>query len=361
MILSKPRKILLIHSPHSGRSAQLPEAITFLYQAKIEITNITSIAELDNLPPQGTYWKESGIDVAVAAGGDGLVGGVITHLAESGLILGILPLGTANDIARSIGIPQNLRQAVEVIAQGQIVAIDIGTAQPAQQAPHLASPEHHKPVPASVAPQKYGFFAHTLTVGANVDFARQATNIATRQRYGKLTYPVAAFEVLRNPTRLDLEMHLEGLTSVSPTQQHDPTMDQKPVCLHYRTLLVAVINAPIFGGAMQLSLPGASISDRLLDIVVVDADWEKLGTTFTRIFNHSEQAPWHTTYPELHAAELSHIPGIHHIRAKGVLIRTDIDPQDVTLDGEVRGQTPIHACVADEQLRVLAPPQPKTL
>ena len=46
--------------------------------------------------------------MAISGGGDGLVGGVITHIAESGLPLGILPLGTSNDIARSLHIPQDL-------------------------------------------------------------------------------------------------------------------------------------------------------------------------------------------------------------------------------------------------------------
>jgi len=58
------------------------------------------------------------VDVAIAAGGDGLVGGVITHIAGSGLPLGILPLGTSNDIARALHIPQDIGEAAHVIAQG---------------------------------------------------------------------------------------------------------------------------------------------------------------------------------------------------------------------------------------------------
>jgi len=65
-----PQRAIIINSPHSGRSAQLSEAITHLQQTGIEVVNTIAIATLDNLPPQGTTWKESGIDVAVAAGGD---------------------------------------------------------------------------------------------------------------------------------------------------------------------------------------------------------------------------------------------------------------------------------------------------
>jgi diacylglycerol kinase family enzyme len=57
----------------------------------------------------------------------------------------------------------------------------------------------------------------------------------------------------------------------------------------------------------------------------------------------------------LHSAELTGIPGVHHVQAQGVNITTQADPQDVTLDGEVRGQTPIHVCMADERLRVIVP------
>src|SRR5712692_7897097 len=209
--LQRQRNAIVIYSPYSGRSAQLSQALTYLQQVEVNVVQITLIADLDNLSPQGTHWRDSGIDVAIAAGGDGLVGGVITHIAESGLPLGILPLGTANDIARSLHIPLDLPEAAKAIAQGKEIEVDIGEAQPAEQAPHLASPMQKGPVLSHVAPQKHGFFAHVLTVGLNVQFARLATNIATRQRYGRLTYPVAALEVLRTREPLELDLLFEGL------------------------------------------------------------------------------------------------------------------------------------------------------
>ena len=54
-------------------------------------------------------------------------------------------------------------------------------------------------------------------------------------------------------------------------------------------------------------------------------------------------------------ADLSRIPGIHHLQAQGIIISTEADPQDVTLDGEVRGQTPMHVRLANERLRVMVP------
>ena len=364
--LPKTHKAIVIHSPHSGRAAQFTEALAYLRQTGIEIVNVLSIAELDNLPAQGERWVESGIDIAVAAGGDGLVGGVITHIAESGLPLGILPLGTANDIARSLNIPQDLRRAAEVIAQGRGQEIDIGTARPAEQAPHLANPEPGHPAAAHVPLQKSGFFAHALTVGLNVQFARLATNVATRQRYGKLTYPFAALEVLRNHAALEMQFEFHGLAlfphTTSPTQLSPvPLLLDEPTILRCRALQAAVINAPIFGGQWQLSIPGARLNDRLLDIVVIeDVELGSLSARFARLFSQQEQRPtgpsdWHARYPMLHPAELTGIPGVHHVQAQGVTITTQVDPQDVTLDGEVRGQTPIHVCMADERLWVIVP------
>ena len=172
-------------------------ALAHLRENGIEVADTISIAELDHLPAQGAQWEQAGIEIAIAAGGDGLIGGVITHIAESGLILGILPLGTANDIARSLNIPQNIQQAARVIASGRVKEIDIGVARPSEQAPHLASKGQQRPALAHVSSTKHSYFAHTVTIGLNVQFARIATNIATRKRYGRLTYPVAAIEALK--------------------------------------------------------------------------------------------------------------------------------------------------------------------
>src|SRR6266702_3410432 len=136
------QRVVVIHSPHSGRSSKLSEAITYLEQTGLEIVNTISIADLDNLPAQGPIWKANGIDIAISGGGDGLVGGVITHIAESGLPLGILPLGTSNDIARSLHIPQDIGEAAHVIAQEREQEVDVGVVQPAEQVTHPAHPAH---------------------------------------------------------------------------------------------------------------------------------------------------------------------------------------------------------------------------
>ena len=49
-----PQQVILIHSPHSGRSSKLPDAIKQLEQAGLEVVKSISIADLDDLPAQGT-------------------------------------------------------------------------------------------------------------------------------------------------------------------------------------------------------------------------------------------------------------------------------------------------------------------
>jgi len=360
------QRVIVIHSPHSGRSSKLSEAMSYLQQTGLEIVNTISIADLDDLPAQGTTWKQSGIDVAIAAGGDGLVGGVITHIAESGLPLGILPLGTSNDVARSLHIPQDLNAASQVIAHGKEQKVDIGVAHPAEQAPHLATKHQSGPLLSQVAPQKHGFFAHALIIGVNVQFARIATNVATRQRFGRMTYPYAALETLVSHDSLDIQLEFEGLLipqATTSTQIQTPATPETSTSLHGRALQVAVINTPIFGGQREFAIPGTSFDDRLLDIVMIEEmDLGKLGKIVAHFFGPRDNEEVHPSNGGVqhfthHPAELTGIPGIHHVQARGVTITTSADPRDATLDGEVRGQTPMYVHVADERIRVKVPDQ----
>ncbi|QBD83221.1 hypothetical protein EPA93_47580 [Ktedonosporobacter rubrisoli] len=361
--LFQPHRAIVIHSPHAGRASQLSQVLDYVRQAGIEIIETLAITELDGLPVQGQHWRDAGCEIAIAAGGDGLIGGVITHIARSHLPLGILPLGTANDIARSLNIPLNIQEAAELIGHGKLVAVDIGEAVPAEQAPHGLNPQIGGRSLASIPRQHHGFFAHTLTTGLNVQFARLATNVATRQRYGRLTYPVAALEVLRNYQALEVSLRMDG--AVWPSGTSEPAaagVVDGPITVKYHALQVAVINAPIFGGAWQLSIPGAAIDDQLLDIIIIEEiDLKELSAAIARIFNpqvDSELSPTgeYIKYGVLHPAELvSGISGVHHFQARGVTIITSTDPQDITLDGELRGRTPTYACTAKEQLQVVVP------
>ncbi len=70
---------------------------------------------------------QAGVDLIIAAGGDGTVRAVCEEAARTGVAVGILPHGTGNLLARNLGIPLNIRDALDVAFSGQDRAIDLGT------------------------------------------------------------------------------------------------------------------------------------------------------------------------------------------------------------------------------------------
>ena len=87
---------------------------------------------LDERPPEverlGAWIVEHRreVDLVIIGGGDGTLNAAADALIETGLPLGILPLGTANDLARTLGIPADLVAAGQVIAAGRTHRIDLG-------------------------------------------------------------------------------------------------------------------------------------------------------------------------------------------------------------------------------------------
>ena len=68
----------------------------------------------------------SDAEVIVAAGGDGTIDGIAAALAETGKVLGVIPLGTFNLLARRLNIPLDLEAALEVALSGRIATINVG-------------------------------------------------------------------------------------------------------------------------------------------------------------------------------------------------------------------------------------------
>ena len=65
-------------------------------------------------------------DLLILGGGDGTVSGLVDLMVGHDVILGVLPLGTANSFARTLGIPVDIAGAVEVIRTGRPKRIDLG-------------------------------------------------------------------------------------------------------------------------------------------------------------------------------------------------------------------------------------------
>ena len=84
-----------------------------------------AIGHVDRLPE--LLRTQDGLPrLVIAAGADGTVGSVIGRLAGAENPLGILPLGTGNDFARSLDIPLNPRRAARLLGAGEISRVDLG-------------------------------------------------------------------------------------------------------------------------------------------------------------------------------------------------------------------------------------------
>ncbi|HEX6122987.1 MAG TPA: diacylglycerol kinase family protein, partial [Ktedonobacterales bacterium] len=118
--------VVLVTSPHAGHAVGVEHITEQLNALGVSVARQVPVSALYEHQPQGASWRDAGYSAAIAAGGDGTVGTVVSHLVGSGLALGILPLGTANDVARSLDIPLDLDGACQIIAQGAALAVDAG-------------------------------------------------------------------------------------------------------------------------------------------------------------------------------------------------------------------------------------------
>jgi YegS/Rv2252/BmrU family lipid kinase len=163
-------------------------------------------------------------EVAVALGGDGLVGAVADALRATDGVLGVLPGGRGNDFARTLKIPFDPGVACAVLAQGVPRALDL----------------------AEVDGRSY--------VGiASVGFDSEANRIANASRIsGNAVYLYAALRALASWRPAEFEIELDGERRA------------------FRGYTVAAANARAYGGGMFLA-PEADLQDGLLDVVLIGA------------------------------------------------------------------------------------------
>jgi len=163
-------------------------------------------------------------DAVVAFGGDGTINEVANGLAGTDAVLGVLPCGTGNDFARSLGVSKDLAQAFRTLMEGQVCAVDLG---------HTES----------------RYFINGIGVGfdARVNYeARQLKGLR-----GTALYLASILRTLSKYKALEMEVRFNG-TSRSG-----------------KTYLVAAGNGFSVGGGFMLT-PDARLDDALLDICHID-------------------------------------------------------------------------------------------
>lgn len=121
-----PKKAILIVNAGSRKGAELfGEARDKLTAAGIELVNAKRVKSAKRM---GGYVKQAvkGAPMVILGGGDGTLSKNVGHFLGSKVVLGVLPLGTANSFARTLGLPLDLEGAINVIAHGTPWRIDLG-------------------------------------------------------------------------------------------------------------------------------------------------------------------------------------------------------------------------------------------
>jgi YegS/Rv2252/BmrU family lipid kinase len=122
-----PREAALIVNTHSRKGEALfKEAKARLEAAGMTLVAAHAVKDPTKLNDTVRQAVRDGAPMVIVGGGDGSLSGTVDELVGHGCVFAVLPLGTANSFARTLGLPLDLPGAVEVIATGQRRRIDLG-------------------------------------------------------------------------------------------------------------------------------------------------------------------------------------------------------------------------------------------
>jgi YegS/Rv2252/BmrU family lipid kinase len=286
------RALLIVNAKSRSGAAQRDIAVERLKEHGIEPVHVDCGRREDLSPLIVKHAKD--VDCAVVGGGDGTLNAAAFGVIETGLPLGILPLGTANDLARTLEIPPDLDAATQVIADGHTRKIDLGIV-------------NGEP------------FFNVASIGLSAELAQQLTRDIKR-RWGRLGYAMVALNVL---------MHAKPFRA---------TIYSENEAARVRTLQVAVGNGRFYGGGNAVE-QDATIDDHHLDLYSLELDRAWKLALMARSFRHGRHGAWNE---------------VRAVRAKEFDIRTR-KPKPVNADGEIVTQTPAHFSIRPSAVTVFAP------
>jgi YegS/Rv2252/BmrU family lipid kinase len=293
-----PAPVCLIVNPSAGggKAGRLaPDVERALREQGLEVRRVDT-RDLDHARELAEQGARAGETVAVLSG-DGLVGVVADVLRDfPGALLGVLPGGRGNDLARVLGIPKDPIAACAVIARGVPRAMDLG----------------------EVAGQAF--------VGiASVGFDSVANRIANEAPawLGNLVYAYGALRALASwrPARFEIEL--------------DPPGER----LRFTAYTVGACNSKTYGGGMRAA-PDAMLDDGLLEVVVLES-LSKLAF-LTKVL------------PKVFKGTHVELPSVHVYRAAEVEISAD-RPFTMYADGDPIGELPVRVRAVRGAVSVLVP------
>jgi YegS/Rv2252/BmrU family lipid kinase len=243
-------------------------------------------------------------DTVVALSGDGMVGAIAGVLREiPGAVLGVLPGGRGNDLARVLGIPDDANAACATIAAGETRAMDVG---------EVVEVGRDGP-------------ARTFVGIASAGFDSDANRIANEAPpwLGALVYAYAALRALLawRPARFEIEL--------------DPPAEPRA----FSAYSVGAANSRAYGGGMHAA-PDALLDDGRLEVVLL----ESVGkiTFLTKILPR--------VFKGTHVAE----PAVELYRAREIALSAD-RPFTMYADGDPIGELPVRVRAEPAAIRMLVP------
>ncbi|MEB5704870.1 MULTISPECIES: lipid kinase [Pantoea] len=295
--MSHPLKTaLLLINPRSrkGRAAA-SRARTLLTQAGITLLQPAEEESRSYRELIAAYAHR--IDAVIVGGGDGTLNAAAPGVMQTGLPLGILPLGTANDFARTLGIPATLEQAVQIITDGQLRAVDLGEVNQ-----HL--------------------FLNVSSIGFSAELARNLT-AESKKRWGVGGYALAALRLLRQ------------------SRPFSATLIHEEQRMPIRTVQVSVGNGRFYGGGMTVEARAAP-DDGLLDVYSLEVrhSWQLIA--LLPFLRRGTQGRWRN---------------VRTFSTTALTIETR-RPHYINADGEIIGQTPAHFRLIAGAIQVYAPAGP---
>lgn len=287
----------LILNPMAGQSyrlADLDETLGYLVRRGWEL-RLRETHRPNQAMVLARQAAEEGLDLVIAAGGDGTVNEIVNGLAGTPTAMAVLPMGSGNVWAREQGLPLEPTEAARDLIQGKIRSVDLGQA-------------------------GSRYFLLMASVGFDAAVVQALSNEG-RPAFWPLGY------ILKGIT---VAMNFAGEETIL-------TLDNRQV--EGEVVLVVVGNTRLYGGLVQITHQ-ASMDDGLLDVCIFRS---KGGLSQISLF---------TVMAFLRQQE--RVTGVDYYRSRELTISSQT-PLYVQTDGELIGTTPMTFRVAPRALRVLVP------
>lgn len=289
-----PSRVLLLVNPNARRGSEGVETAV----RTLESGGIRVRLEFFTGPDEVETDIESAAgdaDCVAVAGGDGTLSRAGGVLARKNLPLAILPCGTANDLARTLSVPEDLAAAARVILAGHRRRIDLGTV------------------------NGHPFF-NVASIGLSAELSRELTS-DIKKRWGRLSYAIAGARVL---------------TRARPFHARITSGDETVVV---RTLQIGIGNGVHYGGGNVVEAD-AAIDDAHFDLYSLELRNVWKLALMMRTFRSGTHGAWRE---------------VRTFRSDEFDITTR-RPMPVNVDGDLVTETPAHFRILPAAVTVYAPP-----